>query len=173
MFAFISRRRALKWGLGGLASVVGLAAGGGGLLLGLRGCAPDVEGIGVLSNHEYRTLTNLAHALIPRGGPFEVGAADYDMARLFDTFLADEPAQNVKDLTLALSWLEFGPVVHDRRATTFSNLSAEEQLTHFDTWAVADDLDRRKVSIAFRKFIYLVFYDQPEVWPHLGYDGPV
>lgn len=172
MFGFVSRRKVLKWGLGGLASLAGLASGAGGLLLSLRGCAPDVAGLKALSNHEYRTLSNLAAAIIPRGGAFEVGAADFDMARLFDAFLAGEPRRNVRDLSLALNWLEFGPIVIDHGLTTFSNLSREAQLAHFDSWGTAAELDRRRVSIAFRKFIYLVFYDQEAVWAHIGYGGP-
>ncbi len=169
---FISRRRWLKWSLRGLGAVAAVAAGGGGLLLSLRGCAPDVSGLTVLGAHQYRTLANLARVSLPAGGPFAAGADDFDLARLFDGYLADEPAANAEALSLALHWIEFGPVVHDGRAKTFSNLPAAEQLAHWESWAVADDVERRMVSIALRKFLNLVFYDQPEVWPHLGYPGP-
>lgn len=172
MFSFMSRRRALVWTLKGLGAVAGVAALGAGGLLGLRGCAPDVDGLSLLSAHEYRTLTALARTLLPEGGAFEMGAAQLDMARAFDTFLQGEPEENVTNLTRALTWLEFGPVVIDGRLTTFSNLSDEERYEHWNTWPVADDLDRRRVAIAFRKFMYLVFYDQSAVWPHLGYPGP-
>lgn len=171
-FRAVTRRRALRWGLGGLGAVTGLVGLGGGFLLSLRGCAPDVEDLHVLGDHQYRTLTQLAQTLLPSGGAFEMGAADVDIARAFDTFLLDEPAQNVRDLTLALHWLEFGPVIHDGRMTTFSNLDEAERLAHWERWTTADDLDRRKASVAFRKFVYLVFYDQPAVWPQIGYVRP-
>ena len=30
-----------------------------------------------------------------------------------------------------------------------------------------------QIALAFRKFMSLVFYDRPEIWPHLGYEGPM
>ena len=31
---------------------------------------------------------------------------------------------------------------------------------------------QRQAATAFRKFLSLVFFDTPEVWPHIGYPGP-
>ncbi|GMV40117.1 MAG: hypothetical protein AMXMBFR64_18330 [Myxococcales bacterium] len=169
----LTRRRFLKWTLRGLAGVTALAGATGGSLLALRGCAPSVDGLTVLSDHGYRTLTALAHVVLPDGGAFPEGASTIDMARLFDGYLADEPEQNQSDLAMALHLLEFGPVLYDLRFRTFSNLTPEERLTHFEGWMTSDSLTRRKVAVAFRKFLYLVFYDQPAVWPRLGYGGPV
>jgi hypothetical protein len=164
----LSRRRFLKLGLAG----GGLALAGGGGLAALRGCAPPVEGLRLLSAHQYRTLSALARAHIPRGGPFELGAEDFDVARMFDDFLADEPEENIRDLGLALNLVELGPLVFERRLTTFSRLSREEQTDHWTSWMVSDRLLQRRAALAFRKFISLVFYDQPAVWPHIGYGGP-
>lgn len=171
-FPTLSRRRWLRWALGGAAGVTGAVALGGGALLGLRGCAPAIDGLQVLGDHPYRTLSAVARTLLPAGGAFPPGAADVDLARAFDEYLADEPEANVGDLTMALHWLELGPVLYDWRLATFSNLDDDERFEHWQTWTVAEDLDRRKVSIAFRKFVYLVFYDQPIVWEHIGYAGP-
>ena len=168
----LSRRRFVKWSLTGLGGLLGVASAAGGALFALRGCAPSVEGLRVLSDHEYRTLSNLARAVLPAGGAFPQGADDYDLARMFDGYLADEPEENIDDLTMALTLLEFGPVLFDFRFKTFSNLTTDEQRAHFDGWMRSSSLTRRKVSVAFRKFLYLVFYDQPAVWPHIGYGGP-
>lgn len=169
-FAVISRRRFLVSALA--ASSLALAAGGGALLA-LRGHAPAVSGLACLSDHEYRTLARLAQALFPQGGAFSTGAEDIDLARSFDSFLADEPVYNVRDLRRALTWLEFGPILYDHRATTFSHLGEAERLAHFEAWASSDDLLRRQVALAFRKFMSLVFYDTPGVWEGIGYDGPL
>lgn len=169
-FEPVSRRRFLRGALaiGGLV----LAAGGGGLLA-LRGSAPSIDGLVCLSDHEYRTLARLAVALFPPGGAFAIGADRIDLARAFDAFLADEPESNVRDLRHALTWLEFGPVLYERRAATFSQLSEGDRLAHFEGWAASGDLLRRQVALALRKFMNLVFYDSPEVWPSIGYDGPL
>jgi hypothetical protein len=167
-FAFLSRRRFLKVALG--AGVV--VAGGGAGLVALRGTAPDVAGLGVLSAHEYRTLTLLAHALLPRGGAFEHGAEDLDLAREFDAFLAGEPEANVTDLKRGLLLLEYGPLLFEGRLTTFSRLDAGARLAHWEGWAASGLLLRRQVSLAFRRFLTLVFYDHPAAWAGIGYPGP-
>jgi hypothetical protein len=167
-FGFLSRRLLLKLGLGGAGA---LLAGAGGLFA-LRGGAPPVSGLRVLSDHGYRTLRALARTHLPRSGPFAAGADDFDLARRFDEFLADEPEENIRDLRRALTLVEFGPLLFERRLRTFSNLDPAEQLEHWRAWNTDDPLLRRQVAFAFRKFFNLVFFDQEAVWPHIAYDGP-
>lgn len=167
-FAFLSRRRLLRLGLGGAA----LVAGGAGGLLTLRGCAPEQTDLRVLSNHEHRTLVQLARACLPPGGAIRHGADDVGLAAAFDRFLVDEPAANVRDLRTALHLIEFGPLLFEGRAVTFSNLPAAEQLAYWQRWATADRLLRRKVAVAFRKFLTMVFFSQEAIWSQIGYPGP-
>jgi len=162
----LSRRRILHVSLGAVTLVVGGGAGG---LLALRGCAPHVDGLLCLSDQEYRTLGAVATALFPEGGAFPIGAAQLDLARVFDGFLADEDDDRRGDLKKALLLLEYGPVVYERRGVTFSHLSAEDRVAHFERWQTSDDLTRRQVALALRRFLSVVFYDRPEVWPHIGY----
>ena len=167
-FAFLTRRRVLTLGA---ASIAVVAFGGVGLSL-LRGSAPPVSGLRVLDGHEYRTLDLLAKTLLPNEGGFPVGAEGMDLARSFDGFLADEPPENVKKLRMALRLFEYGPVLFEKKLVTFSNLSPDERLRHYQSWAESDMLLRRQVALAFRKFFFLVFYDHESVWPHIGYPGP-
>lgn len=165
----VTRRRLLKLAVGAGGAV---AAGGAGLL-GLRGRAPDVQGLSVLSPHQYRTMSALATALIPRGGPFALGAEDADLARAFDGYLADEPSWAQDEAKGALTLLEYGPLLFERRLATFSNLGPEERLAHYATWATSTLALRRQAALGFRKFLSLVFYDSPAVWPDLRYEGPL
>lgn len=166
-FSFLRRRTFLKLGLAGLGA---LAAGGGGLWA-LRGSAPAVAGLGVLDAHRFRTLMAVAQAQLPVAGPFPLGA-DERIARLFDGYLQGEPPENVSDLKTALLLVEYGPVLFERRATTFSNLPADERERHWRAWSESDLALQRQVSFAFRKFLHVVFFDDPAVWPHLHYPGP-
>jgi hypothetical protein len=167
-FAIVSRRRFLRLSLAtGAFLLMGVAG-----LLALRGRAPRVGGLRVLTGREHRTLAQLARALFPVEDAFPVGASDVDLAGAFDAFLADEPEWNRKDLSRALFLLEIGPIVFERRLRTFSGLSPVERLAHFQGWAEGGPL-RRQVATAFRRFRALVFYDAPAVWPHIGYDGPL
>ncbi len=169
-FKVLSRRRLLAYSLSAGGA---LLMGGAGGLWALRGRAPKVDGLRLLTGHEYRTVEALALAAFPRGGPFEAGAEDFELARMFDGFLADEPEWNRTDLRRALFLLEYGPVLFERRLATFSNLSPEERLAHFQAWATSSSLLRRQVAAAFRKFLALVFYDRKAVWPGIGYNGPL
>jgi hypothetical protein len=168
-FSILSRRRLLKLGLGAGGA---LAAGGLGFW-GLRGSAPPVAGLRCLTAHEYRTLSRLAEVVLPDQAVFPPGVGAVDLARAFDAYLADEPPWNVEDLKRALFLLELGPVVFERRLSTFSNLPAPERLAHFEGWISSASELRRVVASAFRRFLFLVFYDTPEVWKHVGYDGPL
>ena len=164
----ISRRRVLKGGL----ALAGVAAGVSGGLVALRGYAPPVQGLVCLSRYEYRTVAKLATAILPEGGAFAAGASSFDLARRFDAYLADEPDEVRSDLSTALALLEYGPVVYDHHLVTFSNLDDAARLAHFEAWIQSDDPLRRQIALALRKFLCLVFYDDPQVWPGIGYGGP-
>jgi hypothetical protein len=168
-FSAVSRRRFLGYSLGAGSL---LLMGGAGGLLALRGRAPAVDGLRCLTAHEYRTLAALADALFPAGGAFPLGAADTDVAHRLDLFLADEPAWNQRDLKRALVLLEYGPVLFDRRLVTFSHLDADQRAAHFATWTACDSATRRQAALAFRRLLALLFYDRPEAWSGVGYDGP-
>ena len=169
LFGFLSRRRFLRATL--VAGGVVLGVGGGGLLL-LRGRAPKVDGLKVLDDHEYQTLQSLVEVMFPRTEAVPVDVANMELPRAFDEFLVGESDHNVTDLRRALVLIEFGPLVFDRRVSTFSRLDPEERLAHWNSWATSDVLIQRQVSIAMRKFFNLVYFDRPEVWPYIGYPGP-
>ena len=110
--------------------------------------------------------------MLPKTDAIPIDAASMDLPRAFDAFLADEPEQNVRDLQKALVLIEFGPLAFDKKLTTFSRLDVAERTAHWNEWALSDNLLRRQVSIAMRKFFNLVYFDHEEVWPHIGYPGP-
>ena len=120
LFGFLSRRRFLKASLVAGGAILGVGGGG---LLALRGRASAVAGLRVLDDHEYRTLQSLVEVMLPRTDEIPVDVVPMDLPRAFDEFLADEPEQSVKDLQKALVLIEFGPLVFDKRVTTFSRLS--------------------------------------------------
>ncbi len=164
----VSRRRFLVLS----ASATALAASAVGGLGWLRGSAPNVDGLRVLSDQQYRTFAAIARTHIPQGGAFAEGAVDFDLARMFDGYLADQPSADQRDAGMAIHLVEFGPLLFDHGAVTFSNLTPEQQLAHWSGWGTAGEQMRREVFWSFSRFLGLTFYDHEAVWPHLNYAGP-
>jgi hypothetical protein len=169
LFSFLSRRRFLKVSLVAGGAILGVGGGG---LLALRGRAPKVDGLRVLDAHEYRTLQSLVEVMLPKTDAIPIDAASMDLPREFDAFLSDEPEQSVEDLRKALVLIELGPLAFDKKLTTFSRLGVSERTAHWNEWALSDNALRRQVSVAMRKFFNLVYFDQEQVWPYIGYPGP-
>jgi hypothetical protein len=154
----------------GVAAGAGLLLGGSAAgLFALRGCAPAVAGLRCLTAQEYRTAAAIAGALFPAGGAFDTGADSLDLARAFDGFLADEDGARQTQLKQALLLVEYGPLVYEHHAVTFSHLPAPQRTAHLELWATSDDLLRRRVAVAFHKYFASVFYDRDEVWSEIGY----
>lgn len=165
----LTRRRFL-WG--GLGAVAGLTLVGAGVFVARQPASTQVSGLKVLTLREYGITAAIARTLFPEGGQYAAGADTFDLARAFDQFLLDEPYENVRDLRLALQLVEVGPLLFSATLTPFSALAEEARAAHWTTWENSSLLMRRQVSLVFRKFFAMVFYDRPELWQQLGYDGP-
>lgn len=166
-FESLTRRRFLTVGLAGAGALLGAASGG---LLWVRGFPPGVPGLRELSAAEYLTFANIVAAMIPPGGPFDDTPAAA-IPRAFDNFIADEPEAKRRELHLALTFVELAPLF-DGRGTTFSRLSVPQRQAYWAEWPASPDLLKRQISLGFRKFTNMLFYDTPDVWPAIGYGGP-
>jgi hypothetical protein len=92
-------------------------------------------------------------------------------ARELDAFLATDGADQVAELALALGVLEFAPGgVGDTRR--FSRLPRDEARDLLEAWASSSLGVRRQIHSALRKAARFIWFDRPEAWGDLGYDGP-
>ncbi len=92
-------------------------------------------------------------------------------AKELDAFLAGDGSEQAAELALALGVLEFAPGgVFDTRR--FSALPREEARDLFEAWASSSVGVRRQIHSALRKAARFVWFDRPEAWGDLGYDGP-
>ena len=114
------------------------------------------------------------------------------MARMTDTGLAEAP--RVRDtravatvdsvcrgldpavsgvLPLALRLFEWGPLLFDLRLARFTQLPAAEQDASLRSWMTSRLALRRTAFLGVRNLCFMGWYSQPEVWPLIGYQGPL
>ncbi len=169
LFAFMGRRRFLKATLIGAGGVVAAGAAGMGLL---RGWPDQPAGFQMLDRWQAHTALAIADTVLPRGGPIEQGAADFQLARRFDAYLRGEPSQGQRNFEAALYLVEFAPVVFGHTPHTFAHLDPGTRTEFWKEWGEGPHLVLRQATLAFQKFFFLLYFDQPEVWPAIGYPGP-
>ncbi len=92
-------------------------------------------------------------------------------AKELDAFLATDGADQVAELSLALTLLEMAPggLLDVRR---FSALPRDEARDLLESWATSPVGVRRQIHSALRKAARFIWFDRPEAWGDLGYDGP-
>ena len=154
------------------------AAGALALAPGLSiGCAPDdvaraPADLHVLDPDEWSLLEVVADTFVPRGGAFELGARDVDLARHIDTHLADESAEVQRGLSSALLLVEWGSPLANGRVARFSRLGPDERAACIDALCQSRIGLLRDVYAGLKQLCFFSFYAIDAVWPAVGYDGP-
>lgn len=128
--------------------------------------------LNVLSAEEYRLLSVVTDTVIPRGGPFPLGALDVDLAARIDSYLDPDDAELLQGIRGALMFLEHKAPALVGKDGTFSALPAKEResllLTLRDTGG-----DATAVFAALRGLSMFYFYTADQAWPNIGYEGPL
>jgi len=117
-------------------------------------------------------LDVVADTFIPRGGAFELGARDVDLARRIDAYLADESVAVRRGLSAALLFVEWGSPLVCGRVARFSRLGPDERAASIDALRHSRIGLLRDVYAGLKQLCFFTFYAIDAVWPALGYDGP-
>lgn len=168
----ISRRRLLRWGLGG-----GLLLGAGALLWrpgpGARPRPAGVASLRALDDTEAAILAAVAARLLDPGA--EPQAAPPDLARtvsFIDGFLADaHPGVREEMRALLGAFERLGPLAVARRAR-FTELAPGAQDAVLDAWQ-RGPRGMRMGFTAMKQLAYMAHYGRDATWPGIGYDGPL
>jgi hypothetical protein len=76
-------------------------------------------------------------------------------------------------LPLALRLFDWGPLLFDWRFARFSRLPPVEQDASLRGWMTSRLALRRTAFLGVRNLCFMGWYSQPEVWPLIGYQGPL
>ena len=110
-----------------------------------------------------------AETLMPRGGPFEIGAADMDACVYLERTMAEQvPADRfgLRYLIHQWNWL---PVLYLRSRRTFLKMT-EEQRTRFMEWLSEDRYFIRRINVVMFKFLLsITLYGDPRVEQAIGF----
>ncbi len=143
-------------------------------LLGISCSAPGnvPADLKFLSTGEYTLFQAIVDAFIPSGGAFALGAKDVKLAQLMDQELAKLEPALVQGLKGGLFFLEYlaGPL--NGCWGRMSRLSDEDRVAVLAALSHSRFALLRELVVSLKVLSTLTFYDRPEVWPQIAYDGP-
>ena len=90
-----------------------------------------------------------------------------------DALCASLDPQVSEPLPSALWLFEYGPLVFDFTFTRFTRMSPAQKDASLSAWMNSRLALRRRAFYALRNLAFLGYYAQPEVWPAIGYAGPL
>jgi hypothetical protein len=164
-----TRRRFLKYGLGGVVLLAAPAVG-----LGLR---PTVQvaapgPLRALDARQYSVLVAVADTLCPGGGGLP-SAGELGVAWQLDGLFARMDPSVASDLGGALLLLDnaLAGAVLDQRLQTFTGCSPADRARVLDDWRRSGIEVRRAVFKALRGFVMAAYWGDRRTWAHTGYPG--
>lgn len=125
----------------------------------------------VLSPGEYAVLAAVADTMIPRGGAFEMGALDVDLARRIDGYLPRLHPDVVTGIRGALGFVEQQAPGLAKKSGTFTSLAPADRDAVFAALLAAPGLPA-SVFLALKFLCIGHFYTLDATWKFTGYDGP-
>jgi hypothetical protein len=132
----------------------------------------DAPSLKFLTIAQYVTLEAVADTLIPRGGAFELGAADVGLARRIDGYLPVMDPGVAQGVRGALVFVEQQAPALAGKAAPFSGLSEEDRTAVFN--AMLKDAGLPASILLAMKYVCMShFYTLDQTWKFTGYDGPM
>ena len=76
-------------------------------------------------------------------------------------------------LPLLMRAFEYAPVLLDFTFTRFTQMTDAEKDVSLETWRTSRLHPRRLAFLGVRNLCFFGWYAQPEIWPLIGYQGPL
>jgi hypothetical protein len=132
---------------------------------------PAAPALKVLSSGEYAVLSAVADTIVPRGGAFELGALDVDLARRIDSYLPRLHPDVVTGIRGALAFVEQQAPGLAKKTGAFTALAPADREAVFAGMLAAPGLPA-SVFLALKFLCVSHFYTLDATWKFTGYDGP-
>jgi hypothetical protein len=166
-----TRRLFLSRGLQALGAAVALPLAPSAVFA-ADGRAPATPAPEVLSQGEYAVLAAVADTIIPRGGAFELGARDVDLARRIDSYLPRLHPDVVTGVRGALVFVEQQAPGLAKKQGSFTSLDEAGRAEVLSAMLAAPGLPA-SVFLALKFLCVGHFYTLDATWKFTGYDGPM
>lgn len=120
-----------------------------------------------LSGQSRKVLEAIAETIVPSEGPERPGAPEMKLADRLEAFVDQFPGARL--LLLLVCWLwEFSPT-WSGSFRRFSSLSLAERTQVLESWEKSRWFFRRAALTGLKAVFLASFYNNPDLWPYLGY----
>jgi hypothetical protein len=137
------------------------------------GCAGAPSPERFFDDAETEILTQLMERVVDTGLPDAPRVRDTRAVATVDALCRSLDPAVSGVLPLALSLLEWSPLLFDLRPSRFTKLPAAEQDATLRSFTTSRFALRRMAFLGLRNLCFMGWYSQPEVWPLIGYQGPL
>ena len=137
------------------------------------GCAAAAPSDRFFDAYETEILTQLMQRMTDTGLPDAPRVRDTHAVATVDAVCRGLDPAVSGVLPLALRLFEWGPLLFDWRLSRFTQLPAAEQDASLRGWMTSRLALRRAAFLGVRNLCFMGWYSQPEVWPLIGYQGPL
>jgi hypothetical protein len=128
----------------------------------------DMADYKVLSDKSLAILNALMSAIIPRGGPFSLGAADLNLALRVDDIVASLGSPAGKFFPLMLYYIQYSAFLKTGHLfTSLSPVKAGELLAGMEK---SPFLYRRQLMLVLKTLTLMVFFERDEIADLIGYE---
>lgn len=171
----LSRRRFLKTALA--VSAAGVAVLGGTLAWLSRSPTdgqPRPEGITALTDSEYHLFAAVCAACLPAEGNAGglVPWTGLPVMRNLDRLVAGVPPEARGDVSKALFLLDHAAIVSGWHGRRLVDLPVAEARAYLQAWSDGGPAQRAVTNLV-RRLAYVAYWEVPDTWGAIGYDGPV
>jgi hypothetical protein len=125
------------------------------------------------SDSQTEILAQLVERIADTGDPRAPAACCTRAVQTIDAAARNLDVAVSEQLPLALTLFEWGPLLFDLTPVRFTRMTPAQKDASLEKWMRSRLEVRRMAFQGVRNLAFLGFYSQPEIWPLIGYKGPL